>query len=80
MDEGPQQDEPTGGVPTGRALWGFVAQHPVITAAFLGCTVIGAVLGVALLTGEWSVPRRLLAGAVAGAGAGLLVTATKMLG
>jgi hypothetical protein len=75
MDDEPRQDEPTAG-----GVWGFVAQHPVITATLVGCTVIGAVLGVALLTGEWSVPRRLLAGAVAGAGTGLLVTATKMLG
>jgi hypothetical protein len=75
VDDEAREDEATG-----RGLRGFVAQHPVITATLLGCTVIGAVLGVALLTGEWSVPRRLLAGAVAGAGAGLLVTATKMLG
>jgi len=75
VDDEAREDEATG-----RGLRGFVAQHPVITATLLGCTVIGAVLGVALLTGEWSVPRRLFAGAVAGAGAGLLVTATKMLG
>jgi hypothetical protein len=75
MDDEAQRDDTTGG-----GAWGFVAQHPVITATLVGCTVLGAVLGVVLLTGEWSVPRRLLAGSVAGAGTGLLVTATKMLG
>ncbi|MDH3210982.1 MAG: hypothetical protein OEM05_00685 [Myxococcales bacterium] len=74
MDEAPQ-----GGAPRGRGVRRVVAQHPVITVALLGCTAIGAVLGVALLTGEWSVIRRALAGAVAGAGAGLFVTATRLL-
>ena len=75
MDDEAQRDEPSGG-----GVGEFVARHPVVATTLLGCTVIGAVLGVALLTGEWSVLRRLFAGAVAGAGAGLLVTATKMLG
>ena len=57
-----------------------VARHPVISATLLACTAIGAVLGYYLLTGEWSAARRIAAGAVAGAGTGLLVTATKMLG
>ena len=53
-------------------------RHPVITSVMLGCTLIRAALGFVLLTGEWSAARRLLAGAVAGAGTGLLITATKM--
>jgi hypothetical protein len=75
MDEVSQAGEPRG-----RGVRGVVARHPVITATLLGCTAIGALLGVVLLTGEWSVARRALAGAVAGGGTGLLVTATKMLG
>jgi len=34
--------------------------------------------GAFLLTGEWSLARRIAAGAVAGAGTGFLLTATKM--
>lgn len=57
-----------------------IARHPVITATFVVCTLGGAIAGVALLTGDWSVARRLAAGAVGGASIGLLITATKMLG
>ena len=46
----------------------------------IGCTVLGAALGFYLLAGDWSAARRIAAGGVAGAGIGLLITATKMLG
>ena len=59
-------------------LAGFVRSHPVISATLLATTVLGAALGAWLLTGEWSLARRLAAGAVAGAGTGLLITATKL--
>ena len=59
-------------------LRNIVRRHPVITSVMVGCTLIGAALGLALLTDEWSAARRLLAGAVAGAGTGLLITATKI--
>jgi hypothetical protein len=52
----------------------------VITATLVGCTIAGAVLGYYLLTGDWSPARRIFAGALAGAGTGLLMTATKMSG
>jgi hypothetical protein len=58
----------------------FIRHHPVIAATLVGCTVAGAVLGFALLTPEWSAAHRILAGAVAGAGSGLLITAPKMYG
>jgi hypothetical protein len=65
----------------GRAgAWARLRRHPVITATLLACTLAGAVLGFYLLTGDWSAARRIVAGAVAGAGVGLLMTATKMLG
>jgi hypothetical protein len=38
------------------------------------------VLGYYLLTGDWSPARRILAGAIAGGGVGLLMTATKLIG
>jgi hypothetical protein len=55
-------------------------RHPVITTTLVACTLLGAVLGFYLLTGDWSAARRIAAGAIAGAGVGLLMTATKMLG
>ena len=60
--------------------WATLRRHPIITATLLGCTLAGAVLGFYLLTEDWSVARRLAAGAIAGAGTGLLMTATKMIG
>jgi hypothetical protein len=57
-----------------------VRRHPAITAILLGCTVLGAVAGFCLLGGDWSALRRIAAGGVAGAGFGLLLTATKMIG
>ncbi len=41
-------------------------------------TLLGAVVGAVFLSDEWSLARRILAGGVAGAGTGLLLTATKM--
>ena len=68
--------------PTSKApgACGTLRRHPVITATLLGCTVAGAVLGFYLLTDDWSIARRLAAGAIAGAGTGLLMTGTKMIG
>jgi hypothetical protein len=55
-------------------------RHPVIGVLVVTCTVAGAVLGMLYLPAEWSLLRRLAAGAFSGAGIGLLCTATKMLG
>jgi hypothetical protein len=57
----------------------IVRRHPEICATLVAATALGAVLGAVLLTGEWSLARRIAAGAVAGAGTGFLLTATKML-
>ena len=58
--------------------WESVPRHPYITGTFVVCTALGAALGLLLLTEEWSVIRRLLAGSVAGASTALLITATKL--
>ena len=58
----------------------ILSEHPAITSILLACTVIGAVLGCILLGEDWSPARRLLGGAVGGAGCGLLITATRMIG
>ena len=47
-------------------LGAALRRHPVITGVMLGCTLLGAVLGVLLLTDDWSLARRLAAGAVGG--------------
>jgi hypothetical protein len=60
------------------SLGSLVRRHPVISATLVATTAAGAVLGAVYLTGEWSLARRIAAGAVAGAGTGLLLTATKM--
>ena len=58
----------------------IVARHPFIAATMVLCTLGGAIAGVVFLSGNPSLARRLAAGAVGGAGTGLLPTATKMLG
>ena len=48
-----------------RSLWRrVISEHPVITGVMLGCTIGGAVLGLFVLTDDWSVIRRLIGGAV----------------
>ena len=54
------------------------ARHPVISATLLGCALLGAAIGYFWLSADWSVARRVVAGAVAGAGVGILVTGTKI--
>jgi len=63
---------------SGTGILRYPRRHPIITATLVTCTLAGAVLGFALLSGDWSSARRIAAGAVAGGGVGLLLTATKM--
>jgi hypothetical protein len=55
-------------------------RHPVIVGVMVGCVLVGAVLGGAFLTDDWSLARRIAAGGVGGLGVGFLMTATKMIG
>ena len=59
-------------------LGSIFRRHPVIAATLVATTATGAVVGAWLLTGEWSLARRVAAGAVAGAGTGFLLVATKL--
>lgn len=61
-------------------IWRGLRAHPVITGVMLGCTLIGVGMGYQLLSPEWSLWRRLLGGAVSGAGVGLTITASRMIG
>ena len=56
-----------------------LTRHPVVAGTLVASALAGALLGFYLLSGDWSPLRRIAAGAVAGAGIGLLITATKML-
>jgi hypothetical protein len=58
----------------------MVGRHPVIAGVVAACVILGAVSGAYLLTDDWSLARRIAAGAVAGAGVGLLITAPRMIG
>jgi hypothetical protein len=49
-----------------------------VTATLVACALIGAALGHAYLPESWPIARRILAGAIAGAGVGLFLTVTKM--
>jgi len=57
-----------------------VSRHPIIVGAIVGSVLLGAVLGVVLLPAEWTLVRRLLGGAVGGAGCGLICTAPRIIG
>lgn len=55
-------------------------RHPVITVVILGGALLGGCIGFLYLDPEWWAVRRIAAGAVAGGGLGLFVTATRMMG
>lgn len=62
------------------SLRSLLRDHPIVSAILLTCTVSGAVLGAVYLSADWHLARRLAAGAVAGAGTGLLFTFNKLYG
>ncbi len=65
---------------TARGWKAAIAAHPIIFGVITSCISIGAVLGVFLLTDEWSLARRIAAGVVGGAGVGVLITAPRIIG
>jgi hypothetical protein len=56
-----------------------IRRHPVISAIFLAGFVGGAVAGYVWLPDDWALLRRIAAGAVAGGGAAVFITATNLL-
>jgi len=54
--------------------------HPVITATIAGSTVLGIILGLYLLPDDWTLARKIVGGAIGGAGCGLIVTAPRIVG
>jgi len=63
-----------------RSALATMRAHPIITGTMLGCALIGAIAGFVFLPEEWLILRRIAAGAFAGTGIGLTLTATKMIG
>ena len=57
-----------------------ISEHPIILGVVIACASIGMVLGVWVLTDEWSLARRIAAGAVGGTGVGILITAPRIIG
>ena len=57
-----------------------IGQHPVMAVVLVSFTILGAVAGYFLLTGEWSVLRRIAGGAIGGCGVGFLLTVSRMIG
>ena len=72
----PAPSEPAGPSP----WWAPLRDHPVLALVMVACTVGGAAAGVTLLAEDWTLARRLAAGAVGGAGCGLIVITTRMVG
>lgn len=66
--------------PPDESFLAMARRHPVITWLMIACTVGGALAGWVWLSPEWSDLKRLAAGAVAGAGCGLMVAAPRMVG
>jgi NADH:ubiquinone oxidoreductase subunit F (NADH-binding) len=64
-----------------RSAWlAVLARYPVLSGVLIGSTLLGALAGYVFLSGDWSVGRRILGGAVGGAGVGFLITATRLVG
>jgi len=54
--------------------------HPYISAILLGCVALGVAMAILLLPEDWALARRIAAGSVGGAGVGLIITASRMIG
>lgn len=74
----PREVSKSADAPQGRL--GFLLSHPIILAVFVACTLVGVVMGVFLLTEDWSLARRIAGGAVGGAGVALIITAPRIIG
>jgi len=54
--------------------------HPVATTLIVTLAILGAGLGGIYLSPEWSLLRRVAAGALSGAGVGFFIVATRLIG
>jgi len=65
--------------PTSTSLVDRMRRHWLITALFIVGTIAGALLGAFQLPDDIALVRRVVGGAISGAGIAFLITATKML-
>jgi hypothetical protein len=54
--------------------------HPVITGLCIVCTICGAVVAPWFTPDDWSLVRKLVAGAMAGLSCAMIILATRMTG
>jgi len=73
MDSNPSPEAPD------TSLLGRIQRHRLMTALFVVSTLAGAVMAALLLPEDIALVRRILGGAISGAGVAFLMTATKML-
>ena len=66
------------GAEASKGLAGVVRRHPWITAIFVVGTALGTLLGALVLPEDWTLARRLIGGAVSGAGVGVFITDTRL--
>jgi len=74
----PRDASRSANAPQGRL--GFLSDHPIIFTVFATCTLLGVVMGIFMLTEDWSLARRIAGGAVGGAGVALINTAPRIIG
>ena len=72
--------EPPQNETIGSSSLSVVRRHPVMTALVLVSILTGAMLGGLYLTPEWSLLRRVAAGALAGGGAAFFALASRIIG
>ena len=65
--------------PSKDSLLERLSRHRVLTAVFLISTFAGALIGAFQLPEDMALIRRVLGGAISGAGVALLMTATRMM-
>ena len=61
-------------------LFSLLRAYPVISATIAASTLLGVAVGLGVLPEDWTLIRRVLGGALGGAGCGLIVTAPRILG
>jgi len=81
VEDQTERVEGAGAAQQSKLIWvQALREHPWITAFNVMCLCIGLILALKHLPAEWSLARRLTAGALSGIGIGLMITANRMLG
>jgi hypothetical protein len=65
--------------PSNESLFRLLKRHRVMVGLFLAAAVVGAAVGASQLPDDIALARRVIGGAISGAGIIFLMTATKMM-